>query len=196
MIHILEAYFKNFPARRKVVEFLWEAGLSVKNGKVYVRDVEVPISGIAKATGVNRKIVYHTIEYIESKPALKILFENISPTSTLISVAPLMGWEVLELTIQKGSYERAIAKLFSLLAEHGIRVVEISGRNPYESDSKVYVVIDGILPFDIFTALRAETTLEKIVIHTPEKNREKMICPKCEVKYCPRKLPLAVTQQP
>ncbi|ASJ16033.1 regulator of amino acid metabolism, contains ACT domain protein [Thermococcus chitonophagus] len=188
MIHILEEYFKNYPARRKVVEFLWNAGLSVRDGKVYIKDVEVPITGIAQATGVNRKIVYHTIEYIESKPALKILFENLSPKSSLISIAPLMGWEVLELTIQKGSYERVLAKVLQILAEKRIRVVEIFGSNPYEDKSKAYLVIEGVLPFEVIASMRTEGALEKIVIHTPERNKERMICPKCEVKYCPRKV--------
>ncbi|AFK22036.1 hypothetical protein [Pyrococcus sp. ST04] len=188
MIHILEEYFRNYPARRKVVEFLWNAGLSVRNGRVYVKDVEVPITGIAQATGVNRKIVYHTIEYIESKPALKILFENLSPRSSLISIAPLMGWEVLELTIQKGSYEKVLAKVLGILAERRIRVVEIFGNNPYQDKSKAYLVIEGVLPFEVIASMRSEGALEKIVIHTPERNKERMICPKCEVKYCPRKI--------
>ncbi|AEC51841.1 hypothetical protein PNA2_0924 [Pyrococcus sp. NA2] len=189
MIHILEEYFKGYPARRKVVEFLWEAGLSVKNGKIYVKDVEVPITGIAEVTGVNRKIVYHTIEYIESKPALKILFENLSPRQSLISIAPLMGWEVLELTINRG-YEKTIARVMEILAESNIRVMEIFGMNLYEGKSKVYIIIEGILPFEVISKLKAESNIEKIVIRTSEKDKEKMICPKCEVKYCPRKISL------
>ncbi|WP_048147148.1 regulator of amino acid metabolism, contains ACT domain protein [Pyrococcus abyssi] len=188
MIHILEEYFRGYPARKKVVKFLWEAGLSVKNGKVYVKDVEVPITGIAEATGVNRKIVYHTIEYIESKPALKILFENLSPKHSLASIAPFMGWEVLELTISRRDYEKTLAKVLSTLSEEGIRVIEIFGSNPYEGKSVVYIVVEGILPFKVISSLKGESSIEKIVIRTSEKDKEKMICPKCEVKYCPRKI--------
>jgi len=190
MIHILEEYFRGYPARKKVVKFLWEAGLSVKNGKIYVKDVEVPITGIAEVTGVNRKIVYHTIEYIESKPALKILFENLTPRQSLISIAPLMGWEVLELTISKKAYESTVAMVLNGLAKRRIRVIEIFGTNTYEGKAKVYIVIEGVLPFDMIAELKKTNTIEKIVIRTSEKDKEKMICPKCEVKYCPRKISL------
>lgn len=92
---ILEAYFKNYPARRKVAEFLFENGLSVKNGKIYIKNVEVPISELARAIGVNRKIIYHTIEYIEKTyPPLKLVFERLNPLPSLIDVAPPLCWEV------------------------------------------------------------------------------------------------------
>lgn len=162
--------------------------MSVKDGKIYVKGVEVPISGIAQVAGVNRKIVYHTIEYIESKPALKLLFENLSPRTSLISIAPLMGWEVLELTIQKGKYEKTLAKVLESLAERRVRVIEIFGSNPYEEKSKAFLVVEGIVPFEVISSLREEGSLERIVIHTPEKEKERMICPKCEIKYCPRKI--------
>ncbi|MDK2870141.1 MAG: uncharacterized protein PWP39_1376 [Pyrococcus sp.] len=192
MIHIIEEYFRPYPARKKVAQILWESGMSVKDGKIYVKGVEVPISGIAQVAGVNRKIVYHTIEYIESKPALKLLFENLSPKTSLISIAPLMGWEVLELTIQKGKYEKTLAKVLESLAERGVRVIEIFGSNPYEEKSKAFLVVEGIIPFEVISYLREEGSLERIVIHTPEKEKEKMICPKCEIKYCPRKIFISI----
>jgi len=95
MMLILDAYFKNFPARRKVAEFLFETGLSVKNGKIYLREVEVPISELSRVIGVNRKIIYHTIEYIEKTYPLKMIFEKLNPLPSLITMAPIMGWEVL-----------------------------------------------------------------------------------------------------
>ncbi|BAD86219.1 hypothetical protein, conserved [Thermococcus kodakarensis KOD1] len=129
MMLILEAYFKNYPARRKVAEFLFENGLSVKNGKIYIKNVEVPISELARAIGVNRKIIYHTIEYIEKTYPFKLVFERLNPLPSLIDVAPLMGWEVLEIDVEKDQYQMAFSDVLRLLAEDNTPIMEVFGRN-------------------------------------------------------------------
>lgn len=194
---ILEAYFKNYPARRKVAEFLFENGLSVRNGKIYIRNVEVPISELARAIGVNRKIIYHTIEYIEKTYSLKLIFERLNPLPGLIDVAPLMGWEVLEIDVDKGGYERAFAEVMRILAENNVRVMEVFSRNLREGTSKIFIVIDGTLPVETFAKIKDIRGFQKFILHTPEREKEKLVCNYCEVKYCPKRVLLeATTQRP
>ena len=185
---ILEAYFRNYPARRKVADFLFENGLSVKNGKIYLREVEVPISELARVIGVNRKIVYHTIEYIEKTYPLKLIFERLNPLPSLIKVAPLMGWEVLEIELDKETYLESFSKILSMLSENRVPVMEVFSRNLREEPSKLYVVIDGVLPVDVFAELKEIAGFQKLILHTPEKNKEKLVCNYCEVKYCPKRI--------
>ncbi|ASJ06076.1 regulator of amino acid metabolism, contains ACT domain protein [Thermococcus pacificus] len=188
MMLILEAYFKNYPARRKVAEFLFENGLSVKNGKVYLRDVEVPISELARIIGVNRKIVYHTIEYIEKTYPLKLIFAKLNPLPSLIDVAPLMGWEVLEIELDKDRYLQGFSDVLRLLYENGVPVMEVFSRNLREEPTKLYIVIDGTLPVDVFVRVKEMEGFRKLILHTPEKDKEKFVCNYCEVKYCPKRV--------
>lgn len=188
MMLILEAYFRNYPARRKVADFLFENGLSVKNGKIYLREVEVPISELARVIGVNRKIVYHTIEYIEKTYPLKLIFERLNPLPSLIKVAPLMGWEVLEIELDKETYLESFSKILSMLSGNKVPVMEVFSRNLREEPSKLYVVIDGVLPVDVFAELKEIAGFQKLILHTPEKNKEKLVCNYCEVKYCPKRI--------
>jgi hypothetical protein len=197
MMLILEAYFKNYPARRKVAEFLFENGLSVRNGKIYLKNVEVPISELARAIGVNRKIIYHTIEYIEKTYPLKLIFERLNPLPSLIDVAPLMGWEVLEIDVEKEDYQGAFAEVMRILAENSVPVMEVFGRNLREETSKIFIVIDGTLPVETFARIRDIGGFQKLILHTPEKEKEKLVCNYCEVKYCPKRVLLeAITQRP
>ena len=188
MMLVLEAYFKNYPARRKVAEFLFENGLSVKNGKIYLRNVEVPISELARIIGVNRKIVYHTIEYIEKTYPLKLIFEKLNPLPSLIDVAPLMGWEVLEIELDKDRYLQGFSDVLRLLYENDVRVMEVFSRNLREEPTKLYIVIDGTLPVEVFVRVKEMEGFRKLILHTPEKDKEKVVCNYCEVKYCPKRV--------
>ncbi len=192
---ILEAYFKNYPARRKVAEFLFENGLSVKGGKIYLKNVEVPISELARAIGVNRKIIYHTIEYIEKTYPLKLIFERLNPLPSLIDVAPLMGWEVLEIDVEKENYQGAFAEVMRILAENGVPVMEVFGRNLREETSKIFIVIDGTLPVETFARIKDIRGFQKLILHTPEKEKERLVCNYCEVKYCPKRVLLEAISQ-
>ncbi|MCD6372411.1 MAG: regulator of amino acid metabolism, contains ACT domain protein [Thermococcus sp.] len=188
MMLILEAYFRNYPARRKVAEFLFENGLSVKNGKIYLKEAEVPISELARVIGVNRKIVYHTIEYIEKTYPLKLIFERLAPLPSLIGVAPLMGWEVLEIELEKETYLESFSKILSMLSENNIPVMEVFSSNLREEPSKLYIVIDGVLPVEVFAGLKEISGFQKLILHTPERDKEKIVCNYCEVKYCPKRV--------
>ncbi len=188
MMLVLEAYFKNYPARRKVAEFLFENGLSVKNGKIYLRNVEVPISELARVIGVNRKIVYHTIEYIEKTYPLKLIFERLNPLPSLIEVAPLMGWEVLEIELDKEGYLRGFSEVLALLSDNGVSVMEVFSRNLREEPTKLYIVIDGTLPVEVFMRIKEMEGFRKLILHTPEKDKERFVCNYCEVKYCPKRV--------
>ncbi|MDK2913112.1 MAG: uncharacterized protein PWQ79_27 [Thermococcaceae archaeon] len=185
---ILEDYFKNYPARKKVAEFLFENGLSVKGGKIYLKDVEVPISELARVIGVNRKIVYHTIEYIEKTYPLRLIFERLNPLPSLIDVAPLMGWEVLEIELEKGSYLKGFSEVLKLLQENEVSIIEVFSRNLQHEPAKLYVVIDGTLPVEVFMKIKEMSGFKRLILHTPEKDKEKFVCSYCEVKYCPKRV--------
>ncbi len=185
---ILEAYFKNYPARRKVAEFLFENGLSVKKGKIYLRNVELPISELSRVIGVNRKIIYHTIDYIEKTYPLKLIFERLNPLPSLIDVAPIMGWEVLELELEKEHYTQTLSDVLNLLGKNGVPIMEFFSRNLRQEESKAYILIDGTLPGEVFVKIKDLPGFKKLILHTPEKDKEKYVCKYCEVKYCPKRV--------
>ena len=67
---------KGYPERLSVARALIENGLSVKDGKIYCNDIEIPSVRIGRIAKVDRRTVAETIKTIEENPELHILFRH------------------------------------------------------------------------------------------------------------------------
>jgi predicted regulator of amino acid metabolism with ACT domain len=81
----IKKHLENYPERLKVARILVENGLSVKNGRIYLNEIEIPRSRIAKAAGVDRRTVNETIRTIRANKELRQIFEGLRS-----------GWALLE----------------------------------------------------------------------------------------------------
>lgn len=187
MTLIIDAYFHEYPARKKVAEMIFKSGFSVRDGKVFAGDVEIPISSIARASNVNRKVVYHTIEYIEKNYALKSIFERIEPMPSLRRVGPIVGWDVLEFDMDINSLSCALRDVLEILSRPECHVRQVIGEEPLLSEGKIYVVLTRPVPMDILKKLKNLSTIKDITLHTSERDRNKLACTFCTVKACPRR---------
>ena len=190
MLFIVREYFRNYPARKKVAEILVNNGISIRNSKPYIGDVEISVNAIARAAGVNRKIVYHTIEYIEKTYELKSIFERLRPSSNLDQIAPIMGWEVLEITFKKGKFGCSLEKIAKILSEKACEIRQIIGEREIGDSNKLIIIVENPLKMDTIAEIKNIEHVESILIHTAEKDKEKIVCNYCKVKYCPRKVAL------
>jgi len=188
MLFIVKEYFKNYPARRKVAEILVNNGISIKNSKPYLGNIEISVNAIAKAAGVNRKIVYHTIEYIENTYELRSIFERLHPELNLDNVAPAMGWEVLEISFKKGKFGCSLEKIAKILSEKTCEIRQIIGERELMDSNKLVIIVENPLKMELISEIKNIESVESIMIHTAEKDKEKIICNYCKVKYCPRKV--------
>lgn len=184
---IIDAYFGEYPARKKVAEMLFMNGLSVKDGKIFSGEVEVPVSSVARAAGVNRKIVYYTIEYIEKNYALRSIFERILPMTNLKNVGPIVGWEVLELEMVTDELSCALKDVVNVLSEKGCHVRQIVGEEPILSDGKIFIVLTRPVPMDLLEKIKNISSVKDITLHTSETDKQKLACSFCKVKACPKR---------
>jgi len=188
MLLIIEEYFKNFPARKKVAELLVNLGISVKNSKLYVGEVDVPINAVAEVAGVNRKIVYHTIEYIEKTYELRSIFERIKPHMNLEEVAPIMGWEVLEIIFKKGKFGCALEKIFKIISDRSCEIRQVIGEREIMDKSKITIIFEKPISIEVVGEIRKIEGIDSLILHTSEMDKKKIVCSFCKVKYCPRKV--------
>ena len=188
MLLIVREYFKNFPARKKVAEILVNNGISIRDSKLFIGDVEISINAVAKAAGVNRKIVYHTIEYIEKTYELKSIFEALRPNLSLQRVAPLMGWEAIEITFKKGKFGCSLEKITKILSEKACEIRQIIGERELLDSNRLVIIVDRPIKMETIAEIKNIEDVETIIIHTAEKDKEKIVCNYCKVKYCPRKI--------
>ncbi len=190
MLFIVREYFKNYPARRKVAEILVNNGISIRDSKLFMGDIEISVNSIARAAGVNRKIVYHTIEYIEKTYELKSIFERLRPHLSLENVAPVMGWEVLEITFKRGKFGCSLEKIAKILKDKACEIKEIIGERDVTEANRLIIIVENPMKMDTISEIKDIEYVESIVIRTAEKDKEKLVCNYCKVKYCPRKVNL------
>ena len=188
MLLILEEYFKDYPARKKVVETLYNYGLSIRDGKVYLDKMEVPISVIARFANVNRKIVYHTIEFIEKDYALRGLFERLKPCVSLHELAPLMGWEVIEMTVPHDGLGCIMKDAIEIITSSSCSIRQIHGYDDKDDKGQIVIIMESSVPIEVIEKLKDIPRLESITIKTSEKDKMKLICHHCKVKLCPRRI--------
>jgi Predicted regulator of amino acid metabolism, contains ACT domain len=182
MLLILEEYFKDHPIKRKVVEGVFNRGISIRDGKFYVDGIEVSISEVAKTLGVNRRTVYDTIKIIESKPEIKELMGRLRPIPDMGSIAPLMGHQTVILRIAPGYFGTVLPEFLSTVKKYGCYLKEIEGRNFEKEDIYIRAIIYHTVPPRTFAALSEIDGVRKVTVETSEDLDPEPICSKCEVK--------------
>ena len=183
---LIEEYFRHYPARRRVAEFLLRHGINVRNGSLYLGDVEIPVSEVAKAVGVNRKVVYFTVETIEASNALRLLFRRLRPELKVEAIAPAMGWEIIEIEVNAGP-TAVLRNILGHIAEEGNEAVSVSLRNLPGEGAYISIVMERPLRGETVKKIGNIPGIKRILIRTPEKDKTKLVCTFCEVKYCPKR---------
>ncbi len=195
MLLILEEYFRDHPIKRRIVEGLYERGISVNNGKFYTNDIELSISEVAKSFRVNRRTVYDTIKIIENTPGVKEIMARLKPSPNITNVAPLMGDQVATLYISPGYFSKAMSSLLECVRKYGSYVKEIYGRNQNREEVILRAIFYKTVPKTIFEELAKIDGIGRIVIEAPGNEFEEPICTKCEVKVCPSKLSSGIFEE-
>lgn len=188
MLLILEEYFRDHPIKKKIIEGLYERGISVRDGKFYVYDIELSVSEVAKSFGVNRRTVYDTIRIVSNTPGVREIMARLRPSPNLTKVAPLMGDHVATFYILPGYFSRAMNSLMECLQKYGSYVKEIYGRNQNNDELFLRTIFYRTVPRSIFEEFAEIEGVEKIVIESQGIDLEEPICTKCEVKICSSKL--------
>ncbi len=75
----IKTQLEEYPERLKVARVLIENGLSAKDDKIYLNQIEIPPVRIARVAGVDRRTVNETLNTIKENPELRMIFEEIRP---------------------------------------------------------------------------------------------------------------------
>lgn len=188
MLKILDEYFKEYPARKKVVEVLYKYGLSIRDGKIFLGEMMIPISVISRYASVNRKIVYHTIEFIEKDYALRSIFVNLVPVLSLHEIAPLMGWEVIEIDTPREEFGCLVNDVLTVLSEQACNIRQITGMDNPDNVGRIRIVVEGTIPMTALEKIKDIPNIAAITIKTSEKDKSKLVCHHCRVQLCNRRI--------
>ncbi|HDD40071.1 MAG: amino acid-binding protein [Thaumarchaeota archaeon] len=122
---------EEFPARLKIIRLMIEYGIGVnEEGKIVVGPVEIPDTSIAKAVGVDRRVVRKTVEQILEDENLKRIFTGIRPAGAFLApIAKELGLYVVEIRADPTA-SGVLAEAAKIIASEGISIRQAVAEDP------------------------------------------------------------------
>jgi len=160
-------HLEGHPERLDVARLLVETGLSIRDGRIYCNQIEIPTVRIAKAAGVDRRTVVKTIQTITSNPELREIFARMrSAGLSLREIAKYLGFGVLEITPHDPHAVGILAKASTLIAEENISIRQAIVDDPELSpEPKLTLIAERMLPGDLIPKVLKIPGIAKVSIY-------------------------------
>jgi predicted regulator of amino acid metabolism with ACT domain len=145
---VVEKSLSETPAQMKVAKTIVELGLHVESGgKVYCGIIEISPTKIARAIGVDRRVVSKTVEAILAHPDLREIYTNIMPAGPFFrKVAKRFGFGLIEIMAEPKTVG-IIAKTSTLISQEGISIRQIIADDPdIYPEPKLTIITDKEVP--------------------------------------------------
>jgi predicted regulator of amino acid metabolism with ACT domain len=165
MYKMLERAFADSPGKRKVAEAMLRYGLRVdERGRILCSEIELSPAKMARALGVDRRVVIETGRMIAQDDELYSIFSQLLPTAFIGRVADKLGFESIEIRAephQKG----IVASVSSIVAKRGIGIRQIVADDPdIYPEPKLTLILEKKLDGAGIDKLRKVKGVREIVI--------------------------------
>lgn len=166
MWNTIRQYFEGHPERLRVVRVLVENGLSAKGGKIFLNQIEIPPVRIARVAGVDRRTVNETLYVIESKPELRLIFEEIRPAGhSLKEIAKHLNLGVVEVVPVDAKIPGILANSAMVLTKGGLGIRQAIVDDPELSpEPKLTFIVDKKIPGELIPELLKIKGVAKVVV--------------------------------
>ncbi len=135
---------KNYPARLSIIRVMIEYGIGVtEDGRIVIGPVEIPEVSIARAAGVDRRIVRKTVEYILQDEELRKIFTGLRPAGALLApIAKELGYFVVEIRADPTA-PGILAGAAKIAAEENISIRQAVAEDPeLFPEPKLILILD------------------------------------------------------
>jgi len=164
MERIREA-FKRYPSQEKVAVLLLKHGIRIENGLAYCGNIEQSDAAVARAAGVDRRVVRSTIEKIEKDEDLLAIFSRLQSMLLMADVAPEIGCTTLEIIPTDATMPGILAEITDTIYRKGLSVRQAVVDDPgNRMDSHLIVVVDGKIPSELLPMLRECKGVASIIL--------------------------------
>ena len=167
MWNSLKKHFEGYPERLKVVRVLVENGLSARDGKVYLNQIEIPPVRIARVAGVDRRTVSETLNTIKANRELRLIFEEMrSAGHSLKEIAKPLNLGVVEITPVDAKTAGILAKSALVLAQAGLSIRQAIVDDPELSpEPKLTLIVEKKIPGELISAILKITGVAKVSVY-------------------------------
>lgn len=167
MWNTIRKYLEQYPERLKVVRILVENGLSAKDGKIYLNQIEVPPVRIARVAGIDRRTVKETLNIIKANRELRLIFEEIRPAGhSLKEIAKHLNLGVVEITAVDAKTPGILANSAMILAQSGLSIRQAIVDDPELSpEPKLTLIVEKKIPGELIPKLLKITGVAKVAVY-------------------------------
>jgi len=157
----------SFPARVKVARLMVELGLGVSSeGRVTCGLVEVRDGALAKAVGVDRRVVKETVKTILDDELLRRIFTGLRPAGALLApISKPLGFGVVEIRADPSAVG-VLSGAAKAVADQGISIRQAVAEDPdLFPEPKLVLVLDKPLPGEAISELTRIPSVKSVTAY-------------------------------
>jgi predicted regulator of amino acid metabolism with ACT domain len=163
----IRKYLEGYPERLKVARVLVENGFSVRNGGIYLNEIEVPPIRVARVAEVDRRTVNETLAAINANRELRLIFEGLrSAGHSLKEVAKHLGLGVVEITPVDAKIPGILANCAMILAKNGLSIRQAIVDDPELSpEPKLILIVEKKIPGELIQEFLTVNGVAKVAVY-------------------------------
>jgi predicted regulator of amino acid metabolism with ACT domain len=167
MWNTIKKHFEGHPERLNVARVLVENGLSARDGKICLNQIEIPPVRVARVAGVDRRTVNETLTDIKANRELKMIFEEIRPAGhSLRELAKHLNFGVVEITPVDARMPGILANSAMLLTKGGLGIRQAIVDDPELSpEPKLTLIVDKKIPGELISKLLKINGVAKVSVY-------------------------------
>lgn len=166
--YVKDAFSKQ-PSQLRVATKLISLGLRVvkedEEARIYCEDIEIKPNSIARAIGVDRRVVVGVIDKITGDSTLASFFRDLVPVANLGRASSRMGFGVIQIVPESAGKPAIIAGVSQIIAREGISIRQVIVDDPeLTEDPKGIIVTDSPVPASLLPEIRKVPGVQAVVI--------------------------------
>jgi predicted regulator of amino acid metabolism with ACT domain len=157
--------FSGFPSQERVAVLLLRQGIRVEKGTAYCNNIEQSDAAIARAAGVDRRVVRSTLDRISRTPELDRVFSKLQSMLLMANVAPEIGCTTLEIIPTDATLPGIVAGITDILYRGGLSVRQAVVDDPgTRMDSHLIIVVDGQIPPGLLPLIKESRGVGSVIL--------------------------------
>lgn len=167
MWNTIKKNLQEYPERLRVARVLVENGLTAKENKIYLNQIEIPPVRIARVAGVDRRTVNETLKSIKSNRQLRLIFEEMrSAGHSLKEIAKPLSLGVIEITPIDAKTAGILARSATILARAKLSIRQAIVDDPELSpEPKLTLIVERKIPGELISDLLKTEGIAKVAVY-------------------------------
>ena len=157
--------FIGLPSQEKVAMLLLRYGIKVEKGTAYCNNIEQSDAAIARAAGVDRRVVRSALDRISAVPELDKVFSKLQSMLLLSNVAPEINCTTVEIIPTDATMPGILAGVMDVIYRGGLSVRQAVVDDPgIRTDSHLIIIVDGHIPPELLPLMKQSRGVMSVIL--------------------------------